>query len=1428
MSRLRIVFVVLSVMLAAIALCTATSAGVVGVRFWSNGRLVCVGRTALDNVPLMESAVRSLVAGPTKDEAASGMTSRIPAGVVVLSYSASGDTVQVDLSSEVLTGLDEAGVTAIFDQFRSTIGDFPSITAIKLTCNGKTLASYLPPAPSVGAASASIKTLAVASTTGLAGKKITIGPSHGWYSTGGGWDWQRTEFCGLGEQTLEDTNSIRLCQFLKQYLMQDGATVSVARQLDESDGIDPETGLPWWKMCASSWLHHLGYPATIWAAASQVDGDDLDANRYSDDIRARPLFADNQGSDIYIAHHTNDGGGTGTETFRDSQMEHPSHIADSLNLATQVQNSVVNTIRELYDSAWVSRGVKDSAAGFGEIRIPDRPACLIELGFHDNCSRDAPALADDFFRSLSEWAIYNGVCTYFGTTPTWDKYSCELVSENLPDHMTAGQTYTATIKYVNRGVSWFTSRGFRLGVPNGADPFTHCSRIDIDGEVRPGQDYSFTLAMTAPSLAGQYAVSWQMVRDGCAWFGPVVRKTIVVDDGAPAPPDETGSALGGKTFDWESVPTSSSVGWTATSQCGYPSLYTSTETADCTNVNRELKWQSVATYSGRGHATTEVQVPCVGATVNAKYTMMKSDGSDEGTIAWLDQCGGAGWRTLYDADRQDLDLGGWRINTNDIQSGASCDSTCGNRMLGAAGLHMYGDRWQYIDDWSCLGAFSSTQVSDTHSFDEASLYLYPAVDRTHGDVLLYGGKAAGRVTTGDCNNANTLDFKGNASDYGADNSDGYGFAWVYSPSGATPKFLIGSADGNRVWVNGALVNDNNTARSLTRDQDETDAVTLPAGWSRVLFKVHSGTGDFAGTMSLRTGTDKRWNEQGVNLFDMGGYRSYGLGYEQDSWYPRIDVDNFDGLDNPAPGDRVYTNNTTITARGITSAYGPIPVWKVMYYANGYGLGGIDTNYLDVTSSGTAWSHTQTGVYGHRRYYFFAVSQSHRTSFQSGVGSGKNGGSNWADGGPGNYMDVYVDAIAPMTPSISTVTAVSPNEIDAAWAIPLDRGHGIGLGATEGFSGDGYRCGDVGVSVRRNGSVIMDWSNETSINDSGLTPNTKYTYDIAARDNHTHIRGSWNNTTTFGGSKAKWTLSVPPSADTITCNRSTKQWLTTTDFTFTAVGGFGTGTVDHYIYAWDKNATHTFTGSETTWNSGTITQTASSEGSWYLHIKGFNGEGVANGTVDLGPYDYGTPATVDTISAAFGKADGEPLTLLSKPVTAALPGMFWIEETKRTSAVKVLSSTAVTVGHSVNVTGSLGMSGVERVLFADDVADQGQGELPSAVFIDVRNLGGAAFNSSTPGVTTTSGLYNIGMLVRIAGTVSYLNTSDASAKFFYVDDGSGSIDGSGHMGVKVLCRDLDTPISSSVIVTGVVSGELAGSKVAPVIIVRDGSDITPVP
>src|SRR5206468_12963658 len=93
----------------------------------------------------------------------------------------------------------------------------------------------------------------------------------------------------------------------------------------------------------------------------------------------------------------------------------------------------------------------------------------------------------------------------------------------------------------------------------------------------------------------------------------------------------------------------------------------------------------------------------------------------------------------------------------------------------------------------------------------------------------------------------------------------------------------------------------------------------------------------------------------------------------------------------------------------------------------------------------------------------------------------------------------------------------------------------------------------------------------------------------------------------------WTLSVPATAGSITPSASTP--IVNNAVTWTAANGFGPGQVQYYRYAFDTSPTHAFDDTETQWFSGAVATTPDAAGNWYLHVKGYNGGDVGNGTAD---------------------------------------------------------------------------------------------------------------------------------------------------------------------------------------------------------------------
>lgn len=489
------------------------------------------------------AAALAALAHPPASETGPMLSSAVPPATQVLELRAEGDTTTVEFSGEILAGgLDELRLTTIFQQVRATLTQFGVNGNLRLQFAGKLLSDYLPPVKRVEPAPSLQGRPKVAGV--LAGRTIALSPGHGVFWTGTTWTTQRPVYCSpLNE---EDFHTLEMMQYLNTYLAQDGATTRNYRCLDKSFGTHSASGRPWWQMAACYWEQQLGYPCSVYANYSgSCTLTAAGVNYSNDDVRARPCAADYDNTDIYVSLHSNGSSGyctgagcpTGSETYYDNSTEHAAWGAISQTLATKIHNALMSAITANADSSWTCHGtcVKDSAGAYGEIRIPDRAATLTELAFHDTCDRDADAnhLRDNFFRSTAMWGMYKGICDYFGATPTWDYYSCELISDDIPATMAMGSTATIHINVRNRGVLWNTARLFRLGAGGDSDPFTATTRYTVGGEVGPGQTNTFTVAFTAPMTPGTYVTDWQMLRESVTpvkRFGPTLSKSVVVTD----------------------------------------------------------------------------------------------------------------------------------------------------------------------------------------------------------------------------------------------------------------------------------------------------------------------------------------------------------------------------------------------------------------------------------------------------------------------------------------------------------------------------------------------------------------------------------------------------------------------------------------------------------------------------------------------------------------------------------------------------------------------------------------------------------------------------------------------------------------------------------------------------------------------------------
>jgi len=513
-----------------------TRASSVQVFYWVDGRLVAVHREIPGDQPTAQSAVEAMLAAPTREEQLAGLSSLFRPGTRLNRLSVGPDVVVIDLSEEVLAGLDDLGLEGLYQQAAWSLRSQGLGQSLRLTVNDVLLSDYLPPTPDIEPAPSGKEPLQPlplpAAGSALSGRKISLSPGHGLRWRGSSWGYERPVYCA--PLNNEDLHNVELVAYLNTYLTQDGATAKPYRCLDKSYP-NYSTGEPFWHMSAAYWVQHLGYPCTVYASRTGDCALGSGTDESSDSLYSRPLASDYDNSDIYISMHTNGYQGdcygscpNGTCTYYDTSPEHAAWGAISHDLASDVNTAIVSAIRNHYgDSTWQNRGALDANGAYAETRVPNRAAILIELAFHDSCDRDALYLQDEFFRSLTMWGVYKGVCDYFGVAPTYALYSSEYVSDTIPSEMLPGQSYEVSITFRNRGVLWTEAKQIRLGAVGDSDPFAPTRQLVV-GEVGPGQTFTFDFTMTAPAAPGTYTTDWRMLRESVTWFGATHSELVEV------------------------------------------------------------------------------------------------------------------------------------------------------------------------------------------------------------------------------------------------------------------------------------------------------------------------------------------------------------------------------------------------------------------------------------------------------------------------------------------------------------------------------------------------------------------------------------------------------------------------------------------------------------------------------------------------------------------------------------------------------------------------------------------------------------------------------------------------------------------------------------------------------------------------------------
>jgi RHS repeat-associated protein len=113
--------------------------------------------------------------------------------------------------------------------------------------------------------------------------------------------------------------------------------------------------------------------------------------------------------------------------------------------------------------------------------------------------------------------------------PVTPANAADPVSQVVPATMTAGQSYSVTVRMQNIGTNtWTAATGYKLGSQNPTSNTTWGpGSVALPASTAPGAVAVFTFNVTAPATPGTYNFQW-MMQKGTAWFDTASTNVAVV------------------------------------------------------------------------------------------------------------------------------------------------------------------------------------------------------------------------------------------------------------------------------------------------------------------------------------------------------------------------------------------------------------------------------------------------------------------------------------------------------------------------------------------------------------------------------------------------------------------------------------------------------------------------------------------------------------------------------------------------------------------------------------------------------------------------------------------------------------------------------------------------------------------------------------
>lgn len=356
-------------------------------------------------------------------------------------------------------------------------------------------------------------------------------------------------------------------------------------------------------------------------------------------------------------------------------------------------------------------------------------------------------------------------------------------------------------------------------------------------------------------------------------------------------------------------------------------------------------------------------------------------------------------------------------------------------------------------------------------------------------------------------------------------------------------------------------------------------------------------------------------------------------------------------------------------------------------------------------------------------------------------------------------------------------------------------------------GAGYKLpGNASISASANtGWAFAKWSNDSAGADT-VSTSTPYTYSMPASDKTLY---------------AIFSDTAPPTG-TIAINGAAQ--YTQSDIitlTLSATDPYsGTGVSEMQF----NNENGAWSGWET----------YSPSKSWTLS----GGDGAktvyaqfkdAAGNISTGTISDEIALDTDNSIAEAKNAPADPMTLRDKVLYFKSGGIGYIEETDRSSGIRIQGDIPadVDVDHLVTVLGRPRTNGDQERYMELISITEGDSRVVDPIVLTNRDIGGETFGLQTgvweyrPGVglAVASGLNNIGLLVTALGEVT-----DIGSDYFYIHDGSGMDDGDELVKGLRVSGVYGGSVGDYVMVTGASSCVVKSGNIVRLLIPRSTSDI----